>query len=30
LYPAGIAIIATVLAFNFIGEGIEESMGIRG
>ncbi len=29
LYPAGIMIIMTVLAFNFIGEGLEEALGAR-
>ncbi|HEX3706313.1 MAG TPA: ABC transporter permease [Mycobacteriales bacterium] len=29
LYPAGILIVLTVVAFNFIGEGLEETLGAR-
>ncbi|MGN6472167.1 MAG: ABC transporter permease [Mycobacteriales bacterium] len=29
LYPAGILIVITVMAFNFIGEGLEEALGAR-
>jgi len=29
LYPAGILIILTVVAFNFLGEGLEEALGAR-
>jgi peptide/nickel transport system permease protein len=29
VYPAGAAIILTVIAFNFLGEGIEEALGAR-
>jgi peptide/nickel transport system permease protein len=29
IYPAGVAIVITVIAFNFVGEGIEEALGAR-
>jgi peptide/nickel transport system permease protein len=29
VYPAGVAIVLTVVAFNFLGEGIEEALGAR-
>lgn len=29
VYPAGIAIVLTVIAFNFLGEGIQEALGSR-
>jgi peptide/nickel transport system permease protein len=29
VYPAGVAIVLTVIAFNFLGEGIEEALGVR-
>jgi peptide/nickel transport system permease protein len=29
VYPAGVAIVITVVAFNFLGEGIEEALGAR-
>ena len=29
VYPAGAAIVITVVAFNFLGEGIEEALGAR-
>jgi peptide/nickel transport system permease protein len=29
VYPAGVAIVLTVIAFNFLGEGIEEALGAR-
>jgi peptide/nickel transport system permease protein len=29
VYPVGLAIIVTVIAFNFLGEGLEEALGIR-
>jgi peptide/nickel transport system permease protein len=29
VYPAGVAIVLTVIAFNFVGEGIEEALGVR-
>jgi peptide/nickel transport system permease protein len=29
VYPAGVAIVITVVAFNFLGEGIEEALGVR-
>ncbi len=29
VYPAGVALVLTVVAFNFLGEGIEEALGAR-
>lgn len=29
VYPAGVAIVITVVAFNFLGEGLEEALGAR-
>ncbi|MBV9292470.1 MAG: ABC transporter permease [Frankiales bacterium] len=29
VYPVGIAIVVTVIAFNFLGEGFEEALGVR-